>query len=78
MMYMKMLTVMDMYTLMGELIAQGKEDLLVLIPNWEDKDNYGDYRCIGDVRDVDVTNTCVYLCGVNAEEENRFWEEWQQ
>ena len=30
---MKMLTVMDMYLLMQDLIAQGKGDLLVLMPN---------------------------------------------
>jgi hypothetical protein len=75
---MKVLTVMDMYTRMGDLIAQGKGSLLVLIPNWEDEDNDGDYRCIGEVEDVDVTGTCVYLCGVNAEEENKFWEEWKK
>ena len=76
---MKMLTVMDMYTLMQDLVAQGKGELLVLMPNWEDEDNDGDYRSISKIDDVDVTNTCVYLRGNNAEEENKFWEkEWRQ
>ena len=72
---MKRLTVMDMYTLMQDLIAQGKGELLVLMPNWEDEDNDGDYRSIGKIDDVDTSGTCVYLCGNNAEEENKFWEE---
>ena len=77
-MIMKMLTVMDMYTLMQDLIAQGKGDLLVLMPNWEDKDNDGDYRSISKIDNNDITGTCVYLYGNNAEEENKFWEEREQ
>ena len=77
-MIMKMLTVMDMYTLMQDLIAQGKSDLLVLMPNWEDKDNDGDYRSISKIDSNDITGTCVYLYGNNAEEENKFWEEREQ
>lgn len=77
-MIMKMLTVMDMYTLMQDLIAQGKGDLLVLMPNWEDKDNDGDYRSISKINDNDISGTCVYLYGNNAEEENKFWEEREQ
>ena len=73
-----MLTVMDMYTLMQDLIAQGKGDLLVLMPNWEDEDNEGDYRSISKIADNDITGTCVYLYGNNAEEENKFWEEREQ
>ena len=73
-----MLTVMDMYTLMQDLIAQGKGDLLVLMPNWEDKDNDGDYRSISKINDNDISGTCVYLYGNNAEEENKFWEEREQ
>ena len=74
---MKMLTVMDMYVLMQDLIAQGKGDLLILMPNWTDEDNDGDYRSIRKIDSSDVTDTCVYLRGNNAEEENKFWEEWQ-
>ena len=77
-MIMKMLTVMDMYTLMRDLIAQGKGDLLVLMPNWEDEDNEGDYRSISKIDDNDISGTCVYLYGNNAEEENKFWEERKQ
>lgn len=77
-MIMKMLTVMDMYTLMQDLIAQGKGDLLVLMPNWEDKNNDGDYRSISKIDNNDITGTCVYLYGNNAEEENKFWEEREQ
>lgn len=77
-MIMKMLTVMDMYTLMQDLIVQGKGDLLVLMPNWEDKDNDGDYRSISKIDNNDITGTCVYLYGNNAEEENKFWEEREQ
>ena len=77
-MIMKMLTVMDMYTLMQDLIAQGKGDLLVLMPNWEDEDNDGDYRSISKINDNDISGTCVYLYGNNAEEENKFWEEREQ
>lgn len=75
---MKMLTVMDMYILMQDLIAQGKGDLLVLMPNWEDEDNDGDYRSISKINSCDATNTCVYLYGNNAEEESKFWEKWRQ
>lgn len=75
---MKMLTVMDMYKLMQELIEQGKGDLLILMPNWEDEDNDGDYRSIRSVECNDSYETCVYLYGNNAEEENEFWEEWRQ
>ena len=77
-MIMKMLTVMNMYTLMQDLIAQGKGDLLVLMPNWEDEDNNGDYRSISKIDNNDTTGTCVYLHGNNAEEENKFWEKWWQ
>ena len=77
-MIMKMLTVMDMYTLMQDLIAQGKGDLLVLMPNWEDEDYEGDYRSISKIDDNDISGTCVYLYGNNAEEENKFWEERKQ
>ena len=73
-----MLTVMDMYTLMQDLIAQGKGDLLVLMPNWEDEDIDGDYRSISKINDNDISGTCVYLYGNNAEEENKFWEEREQ
>lgn len=72
-----MLTVMDMYVLMQDLIAQGKGELLVLMPNWEDEDIDGDYRSIGKIEDIDITGTCVYLHGNNAEEENEFWKKWQ-
>ena len=75
---MKMLTVMDMYLLTQDLIAQGKGELLVLMPNWEDEDNDGDYRSISKINSCDATNTCVYLYGNNAEEEAKFWEEWRQ
>ena len=75
---MKMLTVKDMYVLMEGLIAQGKGNLLVLMPNWEDEDIDGDYRSIGKVDSDDITDTCVYLRGNDAEEENKFWEEWRQ
>lgn len=74
---MTMLTVADMYVLMQDLIAQGKGELLVLMPNWTDEDNDGDYRSIAKVDDIDITDTCVYLRGNNAEEENKFWEEWR-
>ena len=74
---MKMLTVMDMYVLMQDLIARGKGDLLVLMPNWADEDNDGDYRSIRKIDSNDISDTCVYLRGNNAEEENKFWEEWQ-
>ena len=75
---MKTLTVMDMYILMQDLIVKGKGELLVLMPNWEDEDNGGDYRSIGKIDSCDVTDTCVYLHGNNAEEEDKFWEEWRQ
>ena len=75
---MKMLTVMDMYILMEDLIAQGKGELLVLMPNWEDENNNEDYRSIGKIVDNDAFGTCVYLYGNNAEEEDKFWEEWWQ
>lgn len=76
---MKMLTVMDMYVLMQDLVAQGKGEMLVLMPNWVDEDIDGDYRSIGKIEGDDYSNTCVYLCGNNAEEENEFWEEeWRQ
>lgn len=71
---MKMLTVMDMCKLMLDLVAQGKGDLLVMMPNWEDEDNDGDYRSIGSIDCNDLEGTCVYLCGNDAEEENKFWE----
>ena len=74
---MKMLTVTDMYILMQDLIAQGKGDLLVLMPNCTDEYNDGDYRSIRKIDSSDITGTCVYLCGNNAEEENKFWEEWR-
>ena len=75
---MKMLTVMDMCKLMLDLIAQGKGDLLVMMPNWEDEDNDGDYRSIGSIDTYDMIDSCVYLCGNDAEEENKWWEErWQ-
>ena len=74
---MTMLTVADMYVLMQDLIAQGKGELLVLMPNWTDEDNDGDYRSIAKVDDIDITDTCVYLHGNNAEEENKFWEKWR-
>ena len=74
---MKMLTVMDMYILMKDLITQGKGNLLVLMPNWEDENNDGDYRSISKIEDNDITDTCVYLCGNSAEEDNKFWEEWR-
>ena len=73
-----MLTVLDMYTLMQNLVAQGKGELLVLMPNWEDEDNDGDYRSIGKIDSDDISDTCVYLCGNSAEEENEFWEEWRR
>lgn len=72
---MKMLTVMDMYVLMQDLVAQGKGELLVLMPNWQDEDNEGDFRSIGKIEDDDLDGNCVYLRGNNAEEENKFWEE---
>lgn len=75
---MKMLTVMDMYVSMQELVAQGKGELLVLMPNWEDEDNDGDYRSISKIENIDISDTCVYLRGNNAEEENKLWEEWRQ
>lgn len=75
---MKMLTVMDMYILMQDLITQGKGELLVLMPNWEDEDNDGEYLSISKIDTNDIFNSCVYLCGNSAEEENRFWEKWWQ
>lgn len=74
---MKMLTVTDMYLLMRGLIAQGKGDLLVLMPNWADEDNDGDYRSIGKISRNDISDTCVYLRGNNAEEEKKLWKEWK-
>ena len=73
---MKMLTVMDMYILAQDLIAQGKGESLVLMPNWEDEANEGDYRSISKIDSCDALKTCVYLCGNDAEEENKFWKEW--
>ena len=61
----------------SDLIAQGKGDLLVLMPNWTDEDNDGDYRSIRKIDSSDITDTYVYLCGNSAEEENKFWEEWR-
>lgn len=75
---MKMLTVKDMHALMEDLILQGKGELLVLMPNWEDEYDDGDYRSISRIVDDDVTNTCVYLYGNNTEEEAKFWKEWWQ
>lgn len=70
---MKMLTVMDMYEMMQGLIAQGKGDLLVMMPNWAEEDFDGDFRSISGIEDDDISNSCVYLCGNDAEEENEWW-----
>lgn len=73
---MEALTVMQLYNILADLIAIGKGNRVVLVPNQFDEDIDADYRTIGQVdSENDIQQKYIYLETNSSEFENEYFAE---
>ena len=72
----EVLTVAKLHEILSNLIAIGKGDRVVLVPNAYDKELNADYRTIGWVdSENDILQKYIYLETNNVEFENEYFTE---
>ena len=70
---MKTYTVKELHELLGKAIEEGKGDLVLLVPNY-DNDIEGEYATLGKVSfDEDALSKYAYLDQNTGEEEEEYW-----